>query len=216
MRLKHRFIGTLSCCLLFVAAQACRSPFASGGNANGASASSLVVMNAPASGTVRRVLVSEGVTVEEGATVLEIVVSTSGTAQSLEDDASARARVAAQAAQSQVTAAQRDVERARVEVQRVEGLVATNAVSQPDLDAARAVYQRAQEDAQAQRSDAGRAQDQFILQSGTQQTSAVSTTREQIVPVKATASGTLRVISVRSGQSVTAGQPIATLSVSSR
>src|SRR5947209_9955448 len=57
----------LALALLVCAAASCRS----GANDE---ASGIVVVNAPASGVVKRVLVSEGATVNEGAGVVEIVV----------------------------------------------------------------------------------------------------------------------------------------------
>ncbi|MBA3440104.1 MAG: biotin/lipoyl-binding protein, partial [Pyrinomonadaceae bacterium] len=78
-------------------------------------------------------------------------------------------------------------------------------------------YQRAQERLQQVRAGtqtASAALDAQRGNSGAAQSAA--TLPETIVPVRATAPGTLRVVSVRAGQQVRAGQPLATVSTAQR
>ena len=179
--------------------------------------SNLVVLNAPTGGTVRRVLVSEGVAVDEGAPVIEIAVRRDAApTQSIDPGAQAQARV--RAARQQTRSLEEAVQRAAVEVQRVQSLIATNAAPRPQLDAAQAEYQRAQErlqQAQAGTQDAQRNLDVRRTDPGAAQPANPPPT-ETIVSVRATAPGTLRVVSVRVGQEVRAGQPLATVSTGKR
>ncbi len=96
----------------------------------------IVVLNAPASGTVRRVLVGEGVGVERGTPVVEIAILSAP--QTMTNNSQARTR--AEPARATIEDLQVEVERAAVEVARMESLVAANAAPPAQLDAARAVY----------------------------------------------------------------------------
>lgn len=173
-------------------------------------ASNLVVLNAPANGTVRRVLVGEGVAVERGAPVIEISVETAGATPVNNNSSSTRARTGD--APATIESLQREVERAAVEVARMESLVAANAAPPAQLDAARAVYQQAQERLQQAR-DGRAAMDRTIAQreNSTASVNANSPAREEIVYVRATTGGTVRVISIRAGQRVVVGQPLVTI-----
>lgn len=173
----------------------------------------LIVINAPVTGEVRRVLVSEGVTVTEGTPILEIAVREGGATPNMADPR-AQALESLRVASSEVTAAEDEVERASVEVQRVEPLVASGAAPQAHLDAARAQYQQAQERLQTLRSKQQSARDNLVAQQGTDRPSARRAPSERIVPVRVPAAGNVRAISVRPGQQVTEGQPLATISSS--
>lgn len=188
---------------------ACRSS-----NKNEAPAG-LVVVKATATGEVRRVLVSEGAAVNEGAAIIEIAVKVD--APAAEQDRAGeqeRARAALDAAQREIAAAEAEVSRTSVEVQRVEQLVRAGAAPQAQLDAARAQYQQAQERVERVRDIARNAQTGVV--SGQENRSSTITQGERIVGVTVPASGTVRVISARVGQRVTAGQAIATLSTQAR
>lgn len=218
---KLRRASLLSLLMLFAYA-GCRS---SNTNAPDASSQGLVVVNAPAAGKVRRVLVSEGTTIGEGAVIAEIAVRQEipdASTQTQNNDPQARALSVAQAMQSQITAARAAAERASIEAERVNALVASGAAPQPQLDAAQAEYQRAQE--QLQRAQQGSssgavapaaAQANNANNAGGAQ-SATNASREQIIAARVTVAGTVSVIAVRAGQQVTAGQPLATIRTNDR
>lgn len=171
-------------------------------------ASNIVVLNAPVAGIVRRVIVREGVNVAAEAPIVEIETEAAAAAPATNtSDAEREARTRAAAAQNNATANQQEVERAAIEVQRMESLVAQNAAPQAQLDAARAVYQRAQE--QVQRPAVAKPNAPAADPVAAPATNARATA--QVVTVRATAAGSLRVVSVRPGQRVAAGQPIATI-----
>ena len=186
----------------FLVAGACRS------NRNETPAG-LIVVNAPVTGKVRRVLVAEGTEVREKASLIEISVAADVPAPS---ENANRQTVATPDIQAEIKAAEEQLERASVEQQRIEPLVTANSAPQSHLDAARAEYQRAQE-----RLDQLRRREQTAppsMPGGGQENSVVfdSAPRETVVQVAAPASGSVRVISVRPGQSVKAGDPVATIS----
>lgn len=203
--------------LTLFACTACRS---SNTNSPDASSQGLVIVNAPATGEVHRVLVSEGTTIGEGAAIAEIAVRQeipNANAPTQSNDLQARARSAAQAMQTQITAARAAAEHASIEVERMSALVASSAAPQPQLDAARAEYQRAQE--QLQRVQQGSTNNPVapaVSQSNNANGAsgaqpATTATREQIIAARASAAGTVSVVAVRAGQQVTAGQPLATI-----
>jgi len=176
-------------------------------------ASDLVVVKATAAGTVQRVLVSEDANVNEGATLIEIAVPVESPTTN-QNQAGEQARAAVSRTQRDISDAEAEVNRAAVEVQRVEPLVATGAAPQAQLDAARAQYQQAQERLQRVRESATQAQARAVVAAGSNTSTAAPALT--IVNVSAPTSGNVRVISVRAGQRVTAGQAIATVSTSPR
>ena len=181
-----------------------------------AAPSNLIVLNAPVDGTVRRVLVSEGVPVGAGAPIIEIAVQQKGALTSTVDP-QAQAQARACAAQQETLALEDAVARAAIEVQRVRSLVATGAAPQPQLDAAQAEYQRAQERLQQARAGAPGASQTLSAQRGNIGIAqSITTPAGTIVPVRSAAPGTLRVVSVRPGQQVRVGQPLATISTAQR
>jgi multidrug resistance efflux pump len=204
----------LSVCAL-LGATACGSRPA--GETEGAEG--IVVVNAPAAGVVRRVLAGEGAHVLEGAPVVEIAASVEGAgaarAQATEDP-QARAARGVTASQSEVEAARAEVVRTEVEVQRLTPLVASGAATQGELDGARAQYdraqqrfRRAQDAAQGAQSGLIAARQPTLNSQGTAVTAA--TPAERIVAAQASSAGVVSVMSVRVGDRVTAGQPLATL-----
>ena len=178
----------------------------------------VIVVNAPATGEVRRVLVSEGQAINEGAPVVEIAVRTEAqnVPQAQTEDPQARAARNIQSAQAEVEAARADVVRKEVEVQRLTSLVASNDAPQAQLDGARAEFEKAQRRLQQAQASAQNAQSGIgtARQQTQNSTTPVQTFSEQIVTARASSAGTLSVINARVGQHVTAGQPLATLRAS--
>jgi multidrug efflux pump subunit AcrA (membrane-fusion protein) len=203
----RRSLGLLSLCLFVVTATACRSSNSS------EKPRGLVVVNATATGIVRRVLASEGAAVNENAVILEIAEQPDLPAaqQPQTDDSQARAQAANAVAQREIQADEAEVQRAAVEVQRIQSLVASGAAAQAQLDAARAQYQQAQEKLQLAKDKAQSAQRNLIAQQGRAVSQSPPKPSEQIISVRVPSSGIVRVISVRAGQRVTEGQPIATI-----
>jgi multidrug efflux pump subunit AcrA (membrane-fusion protein) len=177
-----------------------------------ANASGIIVINSPASGEVRRILVSEGSAVSAGTPIIEIAVQEESQTPQPEEDAGIRARNSYRAAQSQVTSAQADAERAAVEVQRVRGLVSGGNAPQSQLDAAQAEYQRAQVRLQAAQSSVQSAQTGIVIQEGKTDSPNPAVVPEKIVRATSTSAGILRVLNAKPGQHVSVGQPIATVS----
>lgn len=169
----------------------------------------LVVVNAPATGEVKRVLVGEGVSVEVGAPIIEIAVQREEDSAPQDHRAEAAARL--RAAQSEVEAARAEVVKHEAEVQRLAPLVASGQATQAQLDAERALYEQAQRRLQhAQEAQQSTMTDLVIAQREAVQPSPAY--REDIVVARAPVSGTLRVVGVKAGQRVIAGQPLATIS----
>ena len=194
----------------FLASTACQSQTAKDETSFG-----VVVVNAPAEGEVRRVLVREGVQVNEGDPVVEIVVRTAAPAATRPpgEDPLARAGRNIGAAQGEVEAARAEVVRTEVEVSRLTPLVASGEATQGQLDGARADYERAQQRFQRAQSAAQGAQSGLVVarQQAQNSSSAPPAPQEQIVVARATSAGTVSAVSARVGQRVSAGQPLATL-----
>lgn len=176
----------------------------------------VVIVNAPAEGEVRRVLVREGVRVNEGDPVVEIVVRTAAPAptQPRGEDPLARAGRDIGAAQGEVEAARAEVVRTEVEVSRLTPLVASGEATQGQLDGARADYERAQQRFQRAQSAAQGAQSGLVAarrQALNSSPTSPAPPSEQTVTARATSAGTVSAVSARVGQRVVAGQPLATL-----
>jgi multidrug resistance efflux pump len=175
----------------------------------------VIIVNAPATGEVRRVLVREGMSINEGTPIVEIAVrtETQSAPQTPAEDPQARAARNIQSAQAEVEAARADVVRKEVEVQRLTSLVASNDAPQAQLDGARAEFERAQRRLQQAQSSAQNAQSGIATARQQSQNSSIpaQTFTEQIVAARASSAGTVSVINAQVGQRVTAGQPLATL-----
>lgn len=191
-----------------------------GEKSKGGDAGGVVVVNAPAAGVVRRVLVNEGAAVGEGDAVVEIVVRTEpqqqgGPAQPTPDPIS-RAAQAIQSSEAEIEAARSEVVRAEVEVQRLSPMVAAGQAPQGQLDAARADYERAQQRLQRAQSAAQSAQGGLVAArqqalNPSSRPAATPAPAEQVAVARASSAGTVSVVSVKPGDRVTAGQPLATL-----
>jgi multidrug resistance efflux pump len=178
----------------------------------------VVVVNAPAAGVVRRVLVSEGAQVNADTPIVEITVQEQmpAAAASPGESAEAQAVRRVRASSAEIDAARAEVVRHEAEVLRLTPLVAAGEISQAQLDGERALYEQAQRRLQNAQEAEKQAQTGLLAarQPGASQTSAAAqppVVREQTVVAKTTSAGTVSVISVRPGERVTSGQPLATL-----
>lgn len=194
-----------------VTAAACGS----GGGGDAGETQGVSIVNAPAAGEVRRVLVNEGARLKKGDAVVEIVVRTQAAAAPTprgEDPVAAAGRNIA-SAQAEIEAARAEVVRAEVEVSRLTPLVASGQASQGELDGARSLYERAQQRLQRAQSAAQGAQAGLVAARQPSRNAAPPppAPSEQVVYATATSDGTLSAVSARPGARVAAGQPLATL-----
>lgn len=199
---------------LLITASACRSTSSDQG-----SASSIIVVNAPATGVVRRVLVAEGVHVEAGAPILEIGVlnETQVVKPSPGESAESVAVRNLKSAGTEIEAARAEVVQHEAEVNRLTPLVASGEASQAQLDGERALYERAQQRLQKAQESERSAQSGLLAarQPGASQPNtgpAPARPAEQIIAAQTSSAGTVRVINARVGQRVTMGQALVTLS----
>ena len=218
----HRaFTSALALLSIFLplAATACRSTNeGADGNSSG-----IIVVNAPATGEVRRVLVGEGVKVTAGTPIIEIAVRderTRAIAPSPGESAEARAARTLKSSGTEIEAARAEVTRHEAEVARLTPMAASGEIPQAQLDGERALYDRAQQRLQ-QAKDAERNAEGGLLaarQPGRNQAGVAANAvppaapREQIVAARASSDGTVRVVNARVGEHVTSGQALATLS----
>ena len=175
----------------------------------------IIVINAPATGEVRRVLVREGVSVNKDAPIVEISVPVEApnTPPPQSEDPQARAARNIQVSKAEVEAARAEVVRTEVEVQRLTPLVASGQATQAELDGARALYERAQQRFQKAQESAQAAQSGLVAARSAPQNSSTTPAvpSEQIVIARATSAGTVTVVNAQVGERVVAGQPLATL-----
>ncbi len=200
----------LLCLLPLLLAAACRSSTSSDNEASG-----IVVVNAPATGKIKRIVVAEGVHVDRGTPLVEIAVESEPVRVASPAGAGAEARAAQnyQAADAEIEAARAEVVRHEAEVGRLTPLVDSGAASQGQLDGERALYEQAQRRL-TQAQQARRNAEGALLaarQPNQSQTTNVPTPREQIVSAVAVSPGKVAVISVRVGDTVKLGQPLATV-----
>jgi multidrug resistance efflux pump len=198
---------------LAVASPACQSQTSSdkAGVAEG-----IIIVNAPAAGEIRRVLVSEGMSVNKDAPVVEIAVLMEAPPPqpTQTEDPQARAARNIQASKAEVDAARAEVVRTEIEVQRLAPLVASGQATQAELDGAQAQYERAQQRFQKAQDSAQSAQSGLVAARQQSQNSSNTprpASTEQIVTARASSAGKVTVINAQVGQRVVAGQPLATL-----
>ncbi|HEY0172451.1 MAG TPA: hypothetical protein VGB98_15625 [Pyrinomonadaceae bacterium] len=207
---KGRALPGLALTCLLVASAACGS----GEGGGGGETPGVVIVNAPAAGEVRRVLVKEGERLRKGDAVVEIVVRSEAAAAPTprgEDPVAAAGRNIA-SAQAAIDAARSEVVRAEVDVQRLTPLVAAGQASQGELDFARSTYERAQQRLQRAQSEAQAAQSGLVAARQPGRASAPAPApSEQVIYANATSDSTVSALSVRAGARVTTGQPLATL-----
>jgi multidrug resistance efflux pump len=194
-----------------LAGAACRSTGADENDSSG-----IVVVSAPAAGVVKRVLVGEGVRVASGAGIVEIALPAAASAPEAQGETpQQRAARSYQSANSEVDAARAEVVRHEAEVQRLTPLVAAGQASQGELDGERSLYERAQQRLQRAQTGARDAQTGLVVaqqpSASSRQTNTQPAPREQLVTANTSSAGVVTVVSVRPGERVTQGQPVATL-----
>ena len=211
---RKRALCVAACVALLAVASACGSSNSSEESA----ARGIIVVNAPATGEVRRVIAREGMVVTEGAPIVEIAVMTEGPRATPTPGESAESRAAGsfRAADAEIEAARAEVVRHDAEVRRLTPLVASGEAPQAQLDAERALYERAEQRLQQAQDAKQRAEGDLRVarQPGQNQTGTAAQPtppREQLVTAVASSAGTVSVVSVRVGERVKAGQPLATL-----
>ena len=176
----------------------------------------IIVINAPAAGEVRRVLVSEGASVNEGAAIVEIAVrsETPMITPSPGESAESLAARNFKAADAEINAARAEAVRHQAEVERLTPLVASGDAPQGQLDGERALFERAQQRLQRAQETKRSAESGLLAArqpDQKQNNTAPLAPREQTVVARASSAGTVSAVSARVGDRVTAGQPIATL-----
>jgi multidrug resistance efflux pump len=182
----------------------------------------IIVVNAPVAGKVKRVVVAEGVHVDQGTPLVEIAVEPEpvSAASPKGPGAEARAAQSYQSADAEIEAARAEVVRHEAEVGRLTPLVNSGEASQGQLDGERALYEQAQrrltQAQQAKRSAEGallaaRQPNAEVSDQTSEVRTNASTPREQIVSAVAVSPGTVAVINVRVGEVVKLGQPLATI-----
>jgi len=178
---------------------------------------SVSVVNAPAAGVVKRILVAEGVRVNAGTPIVEITVQTAGPIAATKpgENAESQAVRGYKAADAEIDAARAEAVKHEAEVARLTPLVASGEASQGQLDGERGLYEQAQRRLQHAQ-EARRAAEGGLIaarQPGQAQNNNAPPSREETVPAIATSPGIVSVIGVRVGERVTVGQPLATVRV---
>ena len=177
----------------------------------------IIVVNAPATGKVKRIVVAEGVQVERGTPLVEIAVESEPVkaASPAGIGAEARAAQSYQAADAEIEAARAEVVRHEAEVGRLTPLVASGEASQGQLDGERSLYEQAQRRLMRAQDAKRNAEGALLAARQPNQTQGTNapTPREQIVSAVAVSRGKVAVISVRVGEAVKLGQPLATIRV---
>jgi multidrug resistance efflux pump len=181
-----------------------------------ASAPGIIVINAPASGEVLRIVTPEGVHVNQGTPVIEIAVQNSTVATTTKPGESAEAQAIRnyQAADAEIEAARAEAVRHGGEVERLTPLVASGQANQGELDGERALYEGAQRRLQLAQNAKRNAEGGLLAARQPTLNRGNTITPEpaaQTVSAVATSPGTVAVISARVGEKVKLGQPLATI-----
>lgn len=175
------------------------------------------IVNAPATGVVKRILVAEGVRVNAGTPIIEITTQAKEVvvAQKPVESAEVQAVRNYKTAETEIEAARAEAVRHEAEVARLTPLVASGEASQGQLDGERGLYEQAQRRLQ-QAQEAKRIAEGGLIaarQPAQTQGNKAATNREAIVPAVTASPGVVSVIGVRVGEQVKAGQALATLRV---
>jgi multidrug efflux pump subunit AcrA (membrane-fusion protein) len=175
----------------------------------------IAVVNSPVTGRVKRIVVAEGVHVETGTPIIEIVVQAgpSLTATPAGGGAEAKAIGSYQSADAEIAAARAEAVRHEAEVARLTPLVNSGEASQGELDGERALYEQAQRRL-TQAQEAKRNAEGALLaarQPNQSQPSSVPSPGEQVVSAVAGSPGRVAVINARIGDLVKIGEPLATI-----
>lgn len=161
-----------------------------------------VAVNAPASGVVRRILVSEGAAVEKDAAIIEIALEPERARAAQPNDTNTNQ--AERAAKMNLASAEGEANRTTAELRRIEPLVKRGLASRAELDKARAQALDARERLELAREKAHSA-------AADRNQPASIAVKEEIVTVRVPVAGTVRVLNVQAGQKLVAGQPVATV-----
>ena len=199
-----RHLFALRSQLMVLAAIALSTPLATACRTSVNQPTGNIILNAPVTGVVRRVLVVEGGSVDKDAVIIEIGVQPEQAGASQSGNTNSDQARAVRAAQTSLASAEGEANRTSAELRRIEPLVKRGLASQAELDKARAQSQDAQERLKLARE---RAKDPDLNRN---QPPAIAST-EEIVPVRAPAAGTIRAIGVHAGERVTLGQQLAML-----
>ena len=190
--------------LVFVISPACQST----------KQADIVVVNSPANGQVKRIDATEGVHVEQGTPIVEIVVASEANAMVTPASGGSEAKAISsyQSADAAIEAARTEVVRHEAEVARLTPLVDSGAASQAQLDGERSLYEQAQrrltEAQEAKRNAEGAL---LAARQPNQSQVKVPTPREQIVSAVSSSPGKVAIINVRVGDVVKVGDPLATI-----
>jgi multidrug resistance efflux pump len=173
----------------------------------------IIVVNAPATGIVKRILVAEGVHVNSGAPVVEIAVQNESASlgQKPAETAEGQAVRSYKVADAEIEAARAEAVRHGAEVDRLTPLVASGDASQGQLDGERALYEKAQRRLQQAQEAKKLAEGGLIAARQPNQVNNAPAPRQENVSAVTTSAGTVSVIAVGVGERVTVGQPLATL-----
>src|SRR6266850_837603 len=202
-----RIAALLFFLLALLIATSCRS------STENTSDAGIIVVNAPATGIVKRILVAEGVHVNSGGSVVEIAVQNESATlgQKPAESAEGQAVQSYKAADAEIEAARSEAVRHGAEVDRLTPLVASGEASQGQLDGERALYEKAQRRLQQAQEAKKIAEGGLISARQPNQQNNAPAPRQESVSAVATSPGTVSVIAVGVGERVTAGQPLATL-----
>ena len=152
------------------------------------------IVNAPANGVVRRVLVVIGTSLEKDAALIEI-----GVPQRAAQTGNSNADLAARAAETNLAAAAEESKRTLAEVHRIEPLVKKGLASKTEMNKALAQSQDAEERLTIAR---------LKVQNANRNRPPAP---EEIITVRVPSAGIVRQFSVQVGDNVLAGQPLATI-----
>src|SRR5689334_23263032 len=145
--------------VMTLAGAACRSK-----SADEEESSGIIVVNSPAAGVVKRILVPEGVKVAGGAGIVEIAIPSAAPAPAPQGETpQQRAARTYQSANAEIDAARAEVVKHEAEVQRLTPLVAAGQASQGELDGERALYEHAQQRLQRAQAAARDAQTGLVV-----------------------------------------------------
>jgi multidrug efflux pump subunit AcrA (membrane-fusion protein) len=175
----------------------------------------VIVVNAPATGVVKRILVAEGVRVNAGTPIIEITsqADVPAVGQKPVESAEGQAVRNYKTADSEIEAARAEAVRHEAEVARLTPLVASGEASQGQLDGERGLYEQAQRRLQKAQEAKRIAEGGLIAarQPGQVQGNKSPAIQGRVVPALTTSAGIVSVIGVRVGEQVKVGQALATL-----
>jgi multidrug efflux pump subunit AcrA (membrane-fusion protein) len=176
----------------------------------------LIVVNAPESGTVRRIIVPEGGRVNAGEPVIEITVEGDSEKPTLDPGESAESSAirGLRSADAEIELARAEAARHESEVQRLTPLVATGEGSQGQLDGERALYERAMQRLQRAQDAKRSAENGLISARQPGQSSGSTNTLNpniRIITARASSGGIVQTVNTNVGQHVTGGEPLLTL-----